>query len=253
MQRRVGGQRVEQQLVALCAVQTAHREHEVVVALGPVRQLLRRVRHHLRGDSRRALQAVGDVAGGCEHLLRLTQGHAIEPLDGPARSTLLRALTELPELGAVELVGLPELVQQPHHFVRMSDCIGGKLRRDGELDRASVGFTQIEQSPEKGLRKHALARIPLVGNGHEVRLVPASTKLADQIVGEDLGPAALERHLRCANGDPHLRPSRGTRASDRVPPLPPTDTLRRKPSRVRVTSGTSPRHYSCVAVLATRA
>src|SRR5439155_24045709 len=169
------------------------------------------------------------------------------------RRALLRAFTELAELRAIELVGLPELVQQPHHLVRMPDGVGRKLRRDDELDSASVGLAQIEQPPEERLGEHALARIPLVGDGDEIRLVTASTELADQIVREDLGPAALERHLRCANGDPHLRPSRGTRASDRVPPLPPTDTLRRKPSRVRVTSRTSPRHYSCVAVRATRA
>ena len=94
----------------LGAVESPHREHEIVIALGPVWQLLRRMRHHLRGDPRRALQAVGDVAGSCEHLPGLAQRDTIEALNGPARRTLFRAFTELSELGAIELVSLPKLV-----------------------------------------------------------------------------------------------------------------------------------------------
>ena len=203
VQRRVGRKRVEQQLVPLGAVESPHRKHEVVVALRPVRQLLRWVRHHLRGDSGRSLQAVGDIARSREHLPRLAQRDAIEALNRPARRALLRALTELAELRAIELVGLPKLVQQPHHLVGMTNGVRRKLRRDHELDRASVRFAQVEQPPEEGLGEHALARIPLVGNRDEVRLVPASAELADEVVREDLGPAALERNLRRADGDPH--------------------------------------------------
>ena len=199
--------------MALRAVEPADREHEVVVALGPVRQLLRWVRHHLRVEPGRALQAVGDVARGREHLARLAQRDAVEALHRAARRALLRALAELAELGAVELVGLPELVQQPHHLVRMPDGVRRELRRDHEVDRAAVRLGQVEQPPEKRLGEHALARIPLVRNGDEVGLVPARAELADEIVREDLGPAALERNLRRADGDPHRRPSRGTRAS----------------------------------------
>src|SRR5207244_7369744 len=177
--------------------------------------------------------------GGSENFLRLGQRDAIEALNGPPRRPLLRALTELSERGAVELVGLPELVQQPDDLVRMPDCVGRELRRDHELDPTPVGFAQVEQPPEKSLREHALSRVPLVRNGDEVRLVPACAELGNQIVGEDLGPAPLEWNLRRADGDPHLRPSRGTRTSNRVPPLPPTNSLRSQPSRVSAASAAS--------------
>ena len=60
-ERGIGGQGVEQQLVPLRAVEPPDRQHEVVVALGPVGQLLRRMGHHLRRDPGRALESLGDV------------------------------------------------------------------------------------------------------------------------------------------------------------------------------------------------
>ena len=79
-------------------------------------------------------------------------------MHGAPRGALLGALAELAELGAVELVRLPELVQQPNDLVRMADRVRRELRRDHEVDRATVGLGQVEQTPEEGLREHALAR-----------------------------------------------------------------------------------------------
>src|SRR5207244_10698661 len=123
-------------------------------------------------------------------LLGPPQGNAIEALDGPPRRPLLRALAELSERGAVELVGLPELVQQPHDLVRMPNRVGGELRRDRQVDRASVGLAQVEQPPEESLGEDALSREPLVGNGDKVRLVPASAEIPAQIADEKLAPRA---------------------------------------------------------------
>ena len=46
----------------LGAIEPADGEDEVVVALGPIRKLLRRVRHHIGVQADGTLQAVGDVA-----------------------------------------------------------------------------------------------------------------------------------------------------------------------------------------------
>ena len=60
-ERGIRGKRVEEQLVPLRTVEAADGQHEVVVALGPVGQLLRRMGHHLRRDPGRALESLGDV------------------------------------------------------------------------------------------------------------------------------------------------------------------------------------------------
>ena len=50
-----------------------------------------------------------------------------------------------------------------------------------------------------------LARIPLVRHGDELRLVTVLAQRLHEPVREDLGAAALERHLRHADGEPHGR------------------------------------------------
>jgi hypothetical protein len=96
-------------------------------------------------------------------------------------------------------------VQDPDDLVRVADGVRRELRRDRELDRASVRLLEVEQAPEERLREDALARVPLERDGHEVDLVRARTQLRHEIVGEDLRAAALERHLGGADGDPHPR------------------------------------------------
>ena len=193
-------------------VEPADGEDEVVVALCAVGELLRRVRHHLRVESGRALEPLGDVARRGEELARLAEGDAIEPLHRTASGSVLGALAELPEVGAIELVGLAELVQEPDDLVAVAHGVRRELRRNHEIDRAAVGFLEIEQPPEERLTEHALTGVPLVGNRDVIHLVVARAQLGHEIVREDLGPPARERNLRRADGDPHGKASKATRA-----------------------------------------
>ncbi len=87
----------------------------------------------------------------------------------------------------------------------MAHAVRRELRRDDEVDPAAVRLRQVGEPPEERLREHALARIPLERHRDEVGLVAARAQLLDELVREDLGAAAVERHLRSADGDPHLR------------------------------------------------
>src|SRR5439155_14521471 len=176
---------------------------------------------HLRTQACSALETVGDVARRREPLACLRERHAVEPLNGATRCAILRTLPELAQGRAVELVRLTELMQQPHDLVAVPDGVGRKLRRDHEVDRASVRLVEVEQPPEKGLAQHTLARIPLVGNRDEIGLVSARAELGYQIFLEDLGAAAGERDLRRADRDSHPTASRCTRVFTGNPPPAP--------------------------------
>ena len=63
---------------------------------------------------------------------------------------------------------------------------------------AAVRLGQVEQPPEERLRQDALTRIPLERHRHDLRLVSARAELPHELVREDLGTAAGERHLRAA-------------------------------------------------------
>jgi hypothetical protein len=162
------------------------------------------MRHHVGDDPRRALEPVGDVARGREDLPRLAQSDLVQLLHAAAQRPVLGRLPELTELRAVELVGLPELVHEPHDLVRMPDDVGGELGRDHEVDASPVGLVEVEQAPEERLGQHPLSRIPLERDADEVGLVPASSELRDEVVREDLDAAARERDLRPADGDPQV-------------------------------------------------
>src|SRR5207247_3174810 len=126
------------------------------------------MRHHFRDDPDRSFEPLGDVPRGGEDFPRLAERDSVEALDRAARCALLRALAELAELRSVELVRLAELVKKPDDLVRMTDRVRRELGRDDELDRAPVGLGEVEQPPEERLREDALARIPLVRDGHEI-------------------------------------------------------------------------------------
>ncbi|MBW8741036.1 MAG: hypothetical protein JF623_00075 [Acidobacteria bacterium] len=156
------------------------------------------------------------ITSACKPV-RLAERDPVEPLDRPPRRALLGALAELAELGAVELVRLPKLMQEPDDLVRVTDRVRRKLRRDHDVDRSPVRFVEVEQPPEECLAEDALAWIPLVRNRDEVDLVPAHAQLRHEVVGEDLRAAALERHLRRADRDPHGALSSCTRVFTREP------------------------------------
>ena len=91
-QRRVERGRLEQQVDPLRAVEPVDREDEVAVAVGAVRQLLRRLRQHLGLEPGRALEPVGDVAGDREEPPRLAERDPVEPLDRAPQRPVLRVL-----------------------------------------------------------------------------------------------------------------------------------------------------------------
>ena len=167
---------LDQQVDPLRAVEPADREDEVAVLVAAVRQLLRRVRHHLGVEPGRALEPVGDVARGGEDLARLAERDPVELLDLAPDRPLLGRLAELAERGAVELVGLAELVDEPDDLVRVADDVRGELRRDHEVDPPAVRLLEVEQPPEERLGQHALARIPLERDADEVGVVAAALR-----------------------------------------------------------------------------
>ena len=164
-------------------------------------------------QSRRALEAVGDVLRDREEPRRLTERDPVERVHLPAERAILRRLVELPEVGAVELVRLPELVDEPDALLRVPHEVRGELGRDHHVDRSAVHLLQVEHPPQKGLGEDARARIPLERDRDELGLVPAQPKLVDQAIGHDLGPAPRERDLRPGDQNPHRRPLRSASTS----------------------------------------
>ena len=108
-----------------------------------------------------------------------------------------------PERRAVELVRLPELVDEPHALLAVTHEVGRELRRDDDVDRPAVHLVEVEEPPQERLREDARAGIPLERHGDEIRLVPSGAELLDELIREDLDAAVRERHLRPADGDPH--------------------------------------------------
>ena len=79
---------------------------------------------------------------------------------------------------SVELVRLPELVDQPHALLRVTKDVRRELRRDHHVDGPAVRLVEIEHAPQKRLCQHRGARIPLEGDRDEVGLVPPRAQLA---------------------------------------------------------------------------
>jgi hypothetical protein len=204
-QRRLGGRRLEQEVDTLGAIEAADGEHEVLVRVAAVVELLRRRQDDLRLEPERTLEAVGDVARDREQLPRLAERTAVELVDLAARGSVDGALAELAEVGAIELVGLAELVHEPHALVRVPDRVRRELRRDQQVDLPPFDLVQVEQAPRERVRQQPLRRVPLERHGDECRFVPASVQLLGQAFCEHLGTAVRERHLRVGHENPHRR------------------------------------------------
>ena len=163
------------------------------------------MRQHFGNETGGALEPLLVVARGREQLPGFTQDPEVESLDGAPRGAILVGLRELSELGPIELVRLPELVQEPDDLVRVPHGVRGELGGDDEVDGLSVGLGQVDESPEERLREHARPRIPLVRKRDQFCLVVALAQLRDEVVDEDLRPAAGERNLGGTDRNPHLR------------------------------------------------
>ncbi len=203
--RGVIGDRVQQQVDPLRAVEPVDREDEVAVLVAAEVEILRRRQDDLGVEPEVPLQPLGHIAGDRVAGPRLAERRPVEPVDRAPRRPVDRVGAELPELGSVQLVRLPELVHEPDDLVRMADDVGGELRPDYEVDRPAVHLVEVDHPPEERLGEDALAGIPLEGHGHESRLVAPRMQLLRQPLGEHLGAAVRERHLGTAHGDPHQR------------------------------------------------
>jgi hypothetical protein len=168
-------------------------------------ELLGRRQDDLGLERKRPLQPVGDIPRDGAQLARLAERDPVEAVHGAAQRPRLRIVAELAQLGAVEVVRLAELVHEPDDLVRVAHGVGGELRADHEVDRATVRLLEVDEAPEEGLGQDALARVPLERDGDERRFVAARAQLVGELLREDLGAAVCERHLGRADGDPHLR------------------------------------------------
>ena len=79
--------------------------------------------------------------------------------------------------------------------------VGRELRRDDQVDRAAVALAQVEHPPGRGVRQDLLLRIPLERQRHPIGGDAARAQLGDQLLDQQLGAAAHERHLRLADQD----------------------------------------------------
>ena len=196
-QRRVGGERLEQQVDALRAVEPADGEDEVVVARRSGRRAPAADAASPRPRAGRALEPLGDVARGREQLPRLAERDAVEPLHARRIARSARRLAELAELGAVELVRLAELVQRARR-----PCSDGGRRTTGTSSRSRGRSARPSASVRSSSRQRnacVSTRSPgyhLNGTVTRSASCPRARQLGGQVVREDLGAAARERHLR---------------------------------------------------------
>ena len=202
-QRRIERGRLEEQVDPLRPVEPVDGEDEVVVAVGAVRQLLRRRQQRLRLQPERPLEPVGDVAGDREEPPGLAERDPVQVVDRAPQRPVRRFFGKLPQIGSVELVRLPELMDEPDDLVRVADHVGGELRRDHEVDGPAVRLLEVDEPPEERLREDAGARIPLERDRDEIGVVPVLLQLEREPLREQLRPAALERDLRRADRNSH--------------------------------------------------
>src|SRR5262245_8091273 len=105
---------------------------------------------HLSLELRGATKPVGDVLRSREDTGSLADSLSVEPVDRAPRRPVDRVLSELAELGPVELVRLAKLMEQPDDLPGMAHSIRRELRRDDEVDRTPIGFRQVSEPPEQG-------------------------------------------------------------------------------------------------------
>src|SRR5256714_843651 len=130
----------------------------------------------------RRARRVGPVARDRSRPRRLAGRARVEPVNCPPQRPVLRRLGELAELGAVEVVRLPELVHEPDHLAPVPHDVGGELRPDHKVDRPPVSLLEVDEPPEEGLAEDARPWIPLERHGDERGEVVARVELADELL-----------------------------------------------------------------------
>ena len=197
-------ERVEQELDPLGAVEPPDGEDEAPVLLAAVGQLLRWVREDIGLQPSGAREPLRVVVRRREQRVGLAEGRSVKAMDRTPGGAVDRPLAELTELSAVQLVRLAELVHEPDDLPRVSNHVGGELRRDHYVDGRSVRLLEIDQPPERGLGQHARSRVPLEGKRYQSRVVLTAPELLDELVREDFGASALERDLWQTDRNPHV-------------------------------------------------
>ena len=132
---------------------------------------------HLGLEAGRRLEPRRDVARDREEARGLAERDAVEVLHLPSQRALLGRVAELAERRAVQLVRLPELVDEPHALLGVAYEVGRELRRHDDVDSPAVRLVEVEQPPEERLREDARAGIPLERNGDEIGLVLPGAEL----------------------------------------------------------------------------
>src|SRR5204863_8615576 len=112
---------------ALRAVEPVDREDEVLVGGAAEVERRRRRCEHLRLEAGGVAQAAGHDRRRREDLASLAERDSVELEHLAPNRAVLRRLGELSELGAIEVPGLPKLVQQPDDLARMPNDVRRKL------------------------------------------------------------------------------------------------------------------------------
>src|SRR6185312_1113384 len=195
-------ERVDDELDAFVAFEPPDREEVIAVrsALqlsGQRRRMVERLRPQsvVSRDPFRGVARVAEDRAGLAERLRVELD---EPIAQPHVGGIVR---ELAVRRAAEIVDRAVLVEEPGDLAGMPDEVGGKLRRDREVDALAVRFAHVEHLPGGHLRQQFLLRIPLEGNRDALDAIPAPAEVVDQSARVQLGAAVHERHLGLADDD----------------------------------------------------
>jgi hypothetical protein len=74
-------------------------------------------------------------------------------------------------------------VQNPEHFARVRDEIRRKLETDNQVNGCPGDFRQIQQATSQHVIQDSFGRIPLEGDGDNLRLVPGCPQSISQAFG----------------------------------------------------------------------
>lgn len=107
----------------------------------------------------------------------------------------LRSVGEAVDPGVVEVVGLAELMEQPHHLVGVTGDVRREARSDQQIDGDLARPREVEQAPGQRRAHDLLTRIPLEGKLDDFGCEAASRERTLQSAGVPLRPSPLERHL----------------------------------------------------------
>lgn len=127
----------------------------------------------------------------------------IRPLNSLAHDVPARPGIEI-FLGIIpEIVGGAMLMQQPDHFVRMRNQVGGKFQRDQAIDPRAVDFAEIDQAAGEHLRGNPIRDRRVERKGHQLGFVALREQRAPQTFRMSFRSAGGKRDLDRRDGNSH--------------------------------------------------